>query len=120
MLEIKIVNEINPITGNTKKIIELYLKSYNLVFIPRYSDLNEENINKIKIKHIYYSRSNDYKMFKTKVASIGYDSAKIDNLRLWKINNKYVLQTLKNYLLQCKSDKDLEFDKLVYLECNTK
>jgi hypothetical protein len=117
MLEIKIVSEKNNITGTTKRIIELFLKSFNLVFIPRLTDLNEDSVNKMKIKPFYYSRAWDYKAFKSKVARACYNSENVDNLRLWKISSKYVLPLLKSFLLEYIKDKKIEFDNITYLEC---
>jgi hypothetical protein len=117
LLKSDIITEINK-SGTSKKIIELFLRSFNITYIPKRNQLNNDSINEMKIKPIFYSRSFSLKIFKEKILKIFYGNGETDNIRLWKMSSRYCFNILKDFLCNNIIGKDLTFDRLTYLECN--
>jgi hypothetical protein len=101
-----------------KKLIEIYLKFINCLFLPK--ELTEEAIDGIVIKPLYYSASYLLNDLKTKIASIGYGVKDFNKTRLWKLNEKVGYDELIEYLKSRVNTYDKEATKLAYLECKLK
>lgn len=110
--------------NSSKKFVELYLLKYNVCFLPRKEDLNENNIDRISIKPIFISRIKKIKDIKNALIKANkYNNKKIDigHIRLWKVSPNNTLDEIKkmlnSYQKEKEKNKKIETEIITYLEC---
>lgn len=128
----KVIEDKSSSYSYSSKVIEVFFRKLNIIYLPLRKDISEASIEKITDNVVYISRNKSLKELKEKLAFLynkNLDNLELTstNIRLWKLKPNSVSSEIKKDLLENIKEiqdqenffKAIDFkDLFQYLECN--